>query len=72
MLVKQHYLLPGLTIPGLTIDLATADAAKYPFLDHVIGAMTLSIAQPEGTDYQARNTNFPLLVEPEQETFVLD
>ena len=72
MLVKQHYLLPNLTIPGLTIDLATADAAKYPFLDHVIGAMTLSIAQPEGTDYKRQNTNFPLLVEPEQEAFVLD
>jgi energy-coupling factor transporter ATP-binding protein EcfA2 len=72
MLVKQHYLLPGLTIPGLTIDLATADAAKYPFLDHVIGAMTLPIEQLKGSDYKTQNTNFPLLVEPEQEVFALD
>jgi lipopolysaccharide transport system ATP-binding protein len=72
VLVRQHYVLPQLTSSGLTIDLATADAAKYPFLDHVIGALTLSIAQPEGIDYKTRNTNFPVLVEPEQEVFVLD
>jgi ABC-type polysaccharide/polyol phosphate transport system ATPase subunit len=71
VLVRQHYVLPQLTIPGLTIDLATADSAKYPFLDHVIAAIALSIAQPAGADYKAQNTNYPFLVEPEQEVFVL-
>jgi lipopolysaccharide transport system ATP-binding protein len=71
VLVKQHYVLPPLCIPRLVIDLAAADAAKYPFLDHVPEAITLSIAESAGADYKLRNTDFPFLVEPEQEVVVL-
>jgi ABC-type polysaccharide/polyol phosphate transport system ATPase subunit len=71
VLVKQHYILPELCLSRLVVDLAIADAAKYPFLEHVPGAMTLSIAQQAGTDYKAKNSDFPLLVELEQEVFVL-
>jgi hypothetical protein len=62
---------PDLSLSRLVVDLAISDAAKYPFLEHVPGAMTLSIAQRAGADYKAKNGDFPLLVELEQEVFVL-
>jgi lipopolysaccharide transport system ATP-binding protein len=71
VLVRQHYLLPQLCLSCLVVDLAISDAAKYPFLDHVQGAMTLSIAERTGIEYKAQNINYPILVEVEQEVFVL-
>jgi ABC-type polysaccharide/polyol phosphate transport system ATPase subunit len=71
VLVKQHYRLPELCISRLVVDLAISDATKYPFLEHVPGAMTLSIAYRSGTDYNAKNSDFPFLVELEQEVLVL-
>jgi lipopolysaccharide transport system ATP-binding protein len=71
VLVKQHYLLPELCLSRLVVDLAILDAAKYPFLDHVQGAMTLSIAERTGIDYKTKNINYPFLVEVEQEVFAL-
>jgi lipopolysaccharide transport system ATP-binding protein len=71
VLVKQHYLLPELCLSCLVVDLAISDGAKYPFLDHVQGAMTLSIAERTRIEYKAKNVNYPLLVEVEQEVYVL-
>jgi homopolymeric O-antigen transport system ATP-binding protein len=71
VLVKQHYILPDLCLPRLVVDLAISDAQKYPFIEHIPGAMTLSIAQRRGADYKAKNSDFPLLVELEQEVLVL-
>jgi lipopolysaccharide transport system ATP-binding protein len=72
ILVKQHYLLPDLCISRLVVDLAVSDAARYPFIDHVSGAVTLSIAPSAGNDYKAKNSNYPFLVEVEQEVFALE
>jgi lipopolysaccharide transport system ATP-binding protein len=71
VLVKQHYVLPNLCISRLVVDLAISDAAKYPFLEHIPGAMTLSIAPRAGTDYKAKNIDFPFLVGLQQEVCVL-
>jgi ABC-type polysaccharide/polyol phosphate transport system ATPase subunit len=71
VLVKQHYVLPNLCIASLVVDLAISDSARYPFLEHIPGALTLSIAQPAGTDYKMKNNDFPFLVDVEQEIFVL-
>jgi lipopolysaccharide transport system ATP-binding protein len=71
VLVKQHYLLPNLCLPRLVVDLAISDASKYPFIEHVPGAMTLSVAQRGGVEYRAKNSDFPFLVELEQEVLVL-
>lgn len=71
VLVRQHYVLPPLCIPSLVVDLCTVDAAGYPFLDHVISAITVSITSPAKTAHKIKNTDFPFLVEPAQETFVL-
>jgi len=71
VLVKQHYVLPPLCIPRLVVDLAAADESRYPFLDHIPEAITLSVAEADGADYKMKNTDFPFLVEPKQEVFVL-
>jgi lipopolysaccharide transport system ATP-binding protein len=71
VLVKQHYRLPDLCIGRVVVDLAISDAAKYPFLEYLPGAMTLSIAQRAGTGYQAKNSDFPFIAELEQEVIVL-
>jgi ABC-type polysaccharide/polyol phosphate transport system ATPase subunit len=71
VLVKQHYILPNLCLPRVVVDLAISDASKYPFLEHVTGAMTLFVVRRGGTQYRAKNSDFPLLVELEQEVLVL-
>jgi ABC-type polysaccharide/polyol phosphate transport system ATPase subunit len=72
VLVKQHYLLPELCITCLVVDLAIADAGKYPLLDHVPGAMTFSVAQRAGNEYKMKTSTYPFLVEVEQEVFDLE
>src|SRR5208283_5428406 len=71
ILVKQHYVLPPLTIDRLVIDLAIADASRYPFLDHILEAIVVPIVQSYGTGYRLKNMDFPFSVEPKQEVFIL-
>jgi ABC-type polysaccharide/polyol phosphate transport system ATPase subunit len=71
ILVKQHYVLPPLTVDRLVIDLAIADASRYPFLDHILEAIVVPIVQSDRNGYRLKNMDFPLLVEPKQEVFIL-
>jgi lipopolysaccharide transport system ATP-binding protein len=71
VLVKHHYILPDLCVDRIVVDLAISDAGSYPFLDHVTGAMTVSVAQRVGTDYKMKDSSYPLLIEVEQEVLEL-
>jgi ABC-type polysaccharide/polyol phosphate transport system ATPase subunit len=71
VLVRQHYVLPTLTVERLVIDLAIADASRYPFLDHVLEAIVIPIVQSDRNGYRLKNMDFPFLLESKQEVFIL-
>jgi hypothetical protein len=71
ILIKHHYVLPPLTIDRLVIDLAIADASRYPFLDHILEAIVVPIFQSDRNRLQLKNMDYPFLVEPKQEVFAL-
>jgi ABC-type polysaccharide/polyol phosphate transport system ATPase subunit len=71
VLVKHHYILPDLCSDSMVVDLAISESGNYPFLDHVLGAMTVSIARRSGIDYKTKNSSYPLLIEVEQEVLEL-
>jgi ABC-type polysaccharide/polyol phosphate transport system ATPase subunit len=72
VMVKQQYVMPSLCVSRLVIDLSIADASKYPFLDYVLEAISANVAPPDTGAHTQRNTDFPLLVEPEQNVIVLE